>query len=160
LFNIIYIGKMYAMTTKERLQQYARYKFGEYKALELKCGLTHGTIGNKSEPNVRVLQKILEECPELNPDWLILGVGTMERGKPVTKAGTEGIKLTKAEPDVVSTPSNVMPANEPTQPYKSNMREKVEMVTIPSSILDALRQQLENKDAQIATLLQVINSKK
>ena len=143
---------MYAMTTKERLQQYARFKFGEYKALELKCGLTHGTIGNRSEPNVRVLQKVLEECPELNPDWLILGVGTMERGKP------SGIKLRQDGIEIVTAPP-VAPVNEPTQPYKSN-REKDEMVTIPSSILDALRQQLENKDAQIATLLQVINSKK
>ena len=71
-----------------------------------------------------------------------------------------GLKLTKEGLDVVSAPANVAPVNEPTQPYKSIKREKDEMVTIPSSILDALRQQLENKDAQIATLLQVINSKK
>lgn len=151
---------MYAITSKERLQQYAKYRFGSYREMEMKCGLVNGAIGTTTELSMKNLTKVLEECPELNPDWLILGVGMMERGKPVTKAGTEGIKLTKAEPDVVSTPSNVIPANEPTQPYKSNMREKVEMVTVPSSILEALRQQLENKDAQIATLLQVINSKK
>lgn len=148
---------MYGMTTKERLQQYARFKFGEYKALELKCGLTHGTIGNRSEPNVRVLQKVLEECPELNPDWLILGVGTMERGKSVEKPA--GIKLRQDGIEIVTAPP-VAPVNEPTQPYKSIKREKDDMVTIPSSILDALRQQLENKDAQIATLLQVINNAK
>ena len=151
---------MYAITPKERLQQYARYKFGTMKAMEVHCGLVNGQIGNNSGPNVSTIQKILEACPELNPDWVILGVGPMERGKPVTKAEPEGAKLTKAGPDVVSTPTNVAPANEPTQPYKSNVREKVEMVTVPSSILEALRQQLENKDAQIATLLQVINSKK
>lgn len=151
---------MYAMTTKERLQQYARHKFGEYKALELKCGLTHGTIGNRSEPNVRVLQKVLEECPELNPDWLILGVGTMERGIPTAKPQPIGVKVTNDGLDIVTANVQSLPVNEPTQPYKANKREKDEMVTIPSSILDALRQQLENKDAQIATLLQVINSKK
>lgn len=141
---------MYAITPKERLQQYARYKFGTMKAMEVHCGLVNGQVGNNSGLNVTTVQKILEACPELNPDWLILGLGTMERGKPVTKA----------EPEVVSTLNNVAQVNEPTQPYKSNKREKDEMVTIPSSILDALRQQLENKDAQIATLLQVINSKK
>lgn len=145
------------MTTKERLQQYARYKFGEYKALELKCGLTHGTIGNRSEPNVRVLQKVLEECPELNPDWLILGAGPMERGIPTSKPQPVGVKVTNDGLDIVTSQA---PVNEPTQPYTPTKRAKDDMVTIPSSILDALRQQLENKDAQIATLLQVINSKK
>ena len=147
---------MYAITPKERLQQYARYKFGTMKAMEVHCGLVNGQIGNSSGLNVTTVQKILEACPELNPDWLILGVGTMERGKPVEKPA--GIKLRQDGIEIVTAPP-VAPANEPTQPYKSN-REKDEMVTIPSSILDALRQQLENKDAQIATLLQVINNTK
>ena len=71
-----------------------------------------------------------------------------------------GLKLTKEGIDVVSAPDNVSQANEPTQPYKSNKREKDEMVTIPSSLLNALKQQLENKDAQIATLLQILNNPK
>lgn len=151
---------MYAITPKERLRLYAKHRFGEYKALEIKCGLTNGTLANNSEPNVRVLQKVLEACPELSPDWLILGVGTMERGIPTAKPQPIGVKVTNDGLDIVTANVQSAPVNEPTQPYKSNKREKDEMVTIPSSILDALRQQLENKDAQIATLLQVINSKK
>mgnify|MGYP006874651175 CR=1 FL=1 len=156
LFNIIYIGKMYAITSKERLQQYAKYKFGSYREMEMRCGLVNGAIGTATELSMKNLIKVLEVCPELNPDWLILGVGTMERGKPVEKPA--GIKLRQDGIEIVTAPP-VAPVNEPTQPYKSK-REIDEMVTIPSSILDALRQQLENKDAQIATLLQVINSKK
>jgi hypothetical protein len=148
---------MYAITPKERLQQYARYKFGTMKAMEVHCGLVNGQIGNNSGLNVTTVQKILEACPELNPDWLILGAGPMERGKPVEKPA--GIKLRQDGIEIVTAPT-VATANEPTQPYKSIKREKDEMVTIPSSILDALRQQLENKDAQIATLLQVINNTK
>lgn len=148
---------MYAITPKERLRQYAKHRFGEYKALEIKCGLTNGTLANNSEPNVRVLQKVLEACPELSPDWLILGVGTMERGIPTAKPQPIGVKVMDDGLDILTSQA---PVNEPTQPYKSTKREKDEMVTIPSSILDALRQQLENKDAQIATLLQVINNTK
>lgn len=148
---------MYAITPKERLQQYARYKFGTMKAMEVHCGLVNGQIGNNSGLNVTTVQKILEACPELNPDWLILGVGTMERGKSVEKPA--GIKLRQDGIEIVTAPT-LAPVNEPTQPYKSNKREKDEMVTIPSSILEALHQQLENKDAQIATLLQVINNTK
>lgn len=151
---------MYAITPKERLQQYARYKFGTMKAMEVHCGLVNGQIGNNSGLNVTTVQKILEACPELNPDWLILGVGTMERGIPTSKPQPIGVKVTNDGLDIVTDNVQSVPVNEPTQPYKSTKREKDEMVTIPSSILDALRQQLENKDAQIATLLQVINNTK
>lgn len=148
---------MYAITSKDRLQQYAKYKYGSYREMELKCGLVNGAIGTATELSMKNLKKVLEECPDLSPDWLILGVGTMERGKSVEKPA--GIKLRQDGIEIVTAPT-VAPANEPTQPYKSNKIEKDEMVTIPSSILDALRQQLENKDAQIATLLQVINNTK
>ena len=151
---------MYAITPKERLQQYARYKFGTMKAMEVHCGLVNGQIGTNSGLNVTTVQKILEACPELNPDWLILGVGTMERGIPTSKPQPIGVKVTNDGLDIVTDNVQSVPVNEPTQPYKSTKREKDEMVTIPSSILDALRQQLENKDAQIATLLQVINNTK
>lgn len=151
---------MYAITPKERLQQYARYKFGTMKAMEVHCGLVNGQVGNNSGLNVTTVQKILEACPELNPDWLILGVGTMERGIPTSKPQPIGVKVTNDGLDIVTDNVQSLPVNEPTQPYKANKREKDEMVTIPSSILDALRQQLENKDAQIATLLQVINNTK
>lgn len=142
---------MYAITPKERLRQYAKHVFGEYKALELKCGLTNGTIANNSEPNVRVIQKVLENCPDLSADWLILGEGPMIRHagklKPVSFAQTESEESDSIEQIA-----------EPTQPYKG--REKDGMVTIPSSLLQALKQQLENKDAQIATLLQILNNPK
>ena len=142
---------MYAITAKERLQQYARHKFGEYKAMEMKCGLSHGTLSYSSEPNVRVLQKIFEACPELSPDWVVLGQGPMERMperlKPVSFAQTESEESDSIEQ-----------VSEPTQPY--NGREKDGMITIPSSLLNALKQQLENKDAQIATLLQILNNPK
>jgi len=145
---------MYAITPKERLRQYAKHTFGEYKALELKCGLTNGTIANNSEPNVRVIQKVLENCPDLSPDWLILGQGTMlrrpENLKPVS------IAYPNKENEEPKQPMQEQAA-EPTQPYKG--REKEDMITIPSSLLHALKQQLENKDAQIATLLQIMNSR-
>ena len=151
---------MYAITSKERLQQYAKYKFGSYREMEMRCGLVNGAIGTATELSMKNLIKVLEECPELNPDWLILGVGTMERGIPTFKPQPIGVKVTNDGLDIVTDNVQSVPVNEPTQPYKSTKREKDEMVTIPSSILDALRQQLENKDAQIATLLQVINNTK
>ena len=154
---------MYAMTTKERLQQYARYKFGEYKALELKCGLTHGTIGNRSEPNVRVLQKVLEECPELNPDWLILGVGTMERNpEKLEPIRLDNLKKKKSQQEATSKEWEQEQVAEPTNIYHLNLPPKGEepLVTIPSSLLKTIQHQLEQKDDQIAKLLALMNAQK
>lgn len=146
---------MYTITPKERLRQYAKHVYGEFKALELQCGLTNGTIANNSEPNVRVIQKVLENCPDLSPDWLILGQGPMLR----TPENLKPISIDNLNKDNrdIEIPATDQIA-EPTQPYKG--RDKDEMITIPSSILQALKQQLENKDAQIATLLQIMNSQK
>ena len=154
---------MYAMTTKERLQQYARYKFGEYKALELKCGLTHGTIGNRSEPNVRVLQKVLEECPELNPDWLILGVGTMERNpEKLEPIRLDNLKKKKSQQEATSKEWEQEQVAEPTNIYHLNLPPQGEepLVTIPSSLLKTIQHQLEQKDDQIAKLLALMNAQK
>jgi len=127
--------------------------------MELHCGLVNGAIGTSTEVSMKNLVKVLESCPNLSPDWLILGLGTMER-LPTAKPQPIGANVMDDGLDIGT--SNVQSAllKEPTQPYNSNKREKDVMVTIPSSILDALRQQLENKDAQIATLLQVINNTK
>ena len=142
---------MYAITPKERLQQYAKHRFRNFKEMELHCGLVNGAIGTSTEVSMKNLIKVLEACPELSPDWLILGQGPMERMperlKPVSFAQTESEESDSVEQ-----------ISEPTQPY--NGREKDGMVTIPSSLLNALKQQLENKDAQIATLLQILNNPK
>lgn len=38
--------------------------------------ITHITNG-RNNPGLEVIQKILLNCPEINPDWLILGRGEM-----------------------------------------------------------------------------------
>lgn len=38
--------------------------------------ITHITNG-RNNPGLEVIQKILSNCPEINPDWLIMGRGEM-----------------------------------------------------------------------------------
>ncbi|MDX2195609.1 MAG: helix-turn-helix transcriptional regulator [Cytophagales bacterium] len=38
--------------------------------------ITHITNG-RNNPGLEVIQKILTNCQEVNPDWLILGIGEM-----------------------------------------------------------------------------------
>ena len=69
---------MYAITPKERLQQYAKHRFRNFKEMELHCGLVNGAIGTSTEVSMKNLIKVLEACPELSPDWLILGHKKLE----------------------------------------------------------------------------------
>lgn len=144
---------MYAITPKERLQQYARYKFGTMKAMEVHCGLVNGQIGNNSGPNVSTIQKILEACPELNPDWIILGVGPMERSLDLPN---------KKEGQNHEHDQGQMQASENTTIYHVNIPNKGDepMVTLPASVLKSLQQQLEQKDTQISQLLKLMEKLK
>lgn len=143
---------MYAITPKERLQQYAKHVFGNYKEMEVHCGLVNGAIGTATELSMKNLIKVLEACPEISPDWLILGSGTMQRPSERTKPAPASPVSNEQSADIPS-----LAVSDPTQPYKGKAKDG--MVTIPASLLQALQQQLENKDAQIATLLQLLNSK-
>lgn len=143
---------MYAITPKERLQQYAKHVFGNYKEMELHCGLVNGAIGTATELSMKNLVKVLESCPDINPDWLILGTGRMLRSDEVIKPATVSPAAVKQPADI-----QTLTVSDPTQPYKGKIKDG--MITVPSGLLAALQQQLENKDAQIATLLQLLNSK-
>lgn len=143
---------MYAITPKERLQQYAKHVFGNYKEMELHCGLVNGAIGTATELSMKNLIKVLEACPEISPDWLILGSGTMQRPSETTKPAPASPVFTEQPADI-----QTLTVSDPTQPYKGKIKDG--MITVPASLLAALQQQLENKDAQIATLLQLLNSK-
>lgn len=62
---------------KQRLVSFARkqYDFGQNKFEEY-CGIPRGTINNIKEGggiSTTTLTKILVKCPELNPNWLLLG---------------------------------------------------------------------------------------
>lgn len=131
---------MYAITPKERLQQYAKRVFGTYKDMELHCGLVNGAIGTSTEVSMKNLQKVMEACPELNPDWLILGTGTMERKRQLAAAPNR-------KEDKVSDENS----------YHLQGTSSEPIITIPSSVLTMLQQQLAQKDQQISQLLRIMD---
>jgi len=144
---------MYAITPKERLQQYARHRFGSYREMELHCGLVNGAVGTSTEVSMKNLVKVLEACPDLSPDWLILGMGTMERSLDLTN---------KKEGQNHEHDQGQMQASENTTIYHVNIPNKGDepMVTLPASVLKSLQQQLEQKDTQISQLLKLMEKLK
>jgi hypothetical protein len=132
---------MYVLTIKERLRKYVQTLGVPDYTFETKCGIAGGTLSNNYEPSGPVLSKILEANPELNPDWLITGAGTMLRHN------VKPLKEEKEEYGEVA---------EPTTIYHLNIKDK-DSVTIPASLLQQLQQQITEKDKQIAQLLNILN---
>jgi len=69
---------------KQRLMEFARqrYDMGQTR-FEDHCGLSHGTIAaiKSNGPSASVITRISSACPELNLNWLFLGVGDMVVGE-------------------------------------------------------------------------------
>ena len=143
---------MYAITPKERLQQYAKHVFGSYKNMEIHCGLVNGAIGTPTELSMKNLIKVLESCPDISPDWLITGMGTMER-QP------QALKLKDEKPEQKKEDTQL---KEATNIYNYNIsgKDAEPTVTIPISLLSSIQDQLKQKDKQIDQLMQLLTSGK
>ncbi|MDR2914954.1 MAG: S24 family peptidase [Tannerella sp.] len=68
------------MTTKERINKYLAYKKIGKRKFEEKIGVASGRFSSKSLTITSdVIEKLCEEFPSLNLDWLITGKGSMEK---------------------------------------------------------------------------------
>lgn len=141
---------MYELTVKERLVRFATYKCNDIASFEREAGLKVNALRSPSDPTMRVIQPVMEHFPDLNPDWLILGVGTMLR--PLREAQQQMAPNARND----SLPTDV---SEPTKPYTRNG----ESITLPRTAYDALIAQLSRKDqqledaaAQIHTLFEMV----
>lgn len=67
------------MGIKERLLTYIDYKnVSKYRFYKL-TGLANGFLDNKSSVQSNICEKILYVFPDLNPEWLMTGKGSMMR---------------------------------------------------------------------------------
>ncbi|MBC7845757.1 MAG: hypothetical protein H7Y10_04615 [Flavobacterium sp.] len=69
------------MKAIERLNRFIDYKGVKPAVFEREVGLSNGYIGKQLKRNADlgegILIKILENCPEINPEWLLTGKGEM-----------------------------------------------------------------------------------
>ena len=84
------------MTTIERLFQYFDFKGIKYSPAERDLGLSNGYLGKMRTRGAsigsEIIEKIILNYPDINPEWLLAGIGQMLRsnsdkintgGKPV-----------------------------------------------------------------------------
>lgn len=96
-----------------------------------KIGIAESTLYSWLTRNTIDVVAIAQAFPDISLDWLVNNEG------PMLKSEAE---------------SNEFELSEPTPTYNHVER----MVTVPASVIADYRQQLENKDAQIAILLTLI----
>jgi hypothetical protein len=73
----------YFMKAIERTYQYIDYKNISKSDFEKKCGISNGYLGKmylrKADMGESIIVQILENCPDMSPEWLIIGNGSMLR---------------------------------------------------------------------------------
>lgn len=69
------------MKAIERIYEYLNYKEVKPIPFEKEIGLSNGYLGKQLKRNANlgeeILNKIIENCPELNPVWILTGKGEM-----------------------------------------------------------------------------------
>ena len=148
---------MYIDTIKSRVQAFFRHLDISQKEFNASIGVKAGFINTDSEPTGQILSQIVRAYPQLSPDWLLTGFGPMLRplrDHPNVTSITDTDRIDDAID--LDTPK----VAEPTQPYKSANKPETSLSDLLIASLQAhiadLQKQLENKDAQIATLLMKI----
>lgn len=148
---------MHIDTIKSRVQAFFRHLDISQKEFNASIGVKAGFINTDSEPTGQILSQIIRAYPQLSPDWLLTGSGTMLRSLK-DHPNITAITATDRIDDAIDldTPK----VAEPTQPYKSAKKPETSLSDLLIASLQAhiadLQKQLENKDDQIATLLMKI----
>lgn len=89
------------MTVKQRLIQFINYKNLSIRAFEKSIPLSNGYINNISQSiSETKLQTISLRYPDLNPAWLLLGIGEMLKDKIQTDYKEVHITSHHKEPDL------------------------------------------------------------
>lgn len=74
------------MKAIDRLYQYIDYKDIKAGPFEKMTGLSNGYLGKQLKRNADlgegILTKIIENCPDLNPLWFLMGIGDMTNNSP------------------------------------------------------------------------------
>lgn len=150
---------MYKSSIKSRLRAFVEHLGMDKLEFQNSIGASGGYLNRESEPNGTVIANVLRTYPQLSPDWLLTGFGPMLRtlrDHPNVTAITATDSITIDDAIDLDTPN----VSEPTQPYKSAKKPETSLSDLLIESLQAhiadLQKQLENKDAQIATLLMKI----
>lgn len=94
------------MKAIERIYQYIDLKQISKSDFEKKCGISNGYLGKMYSRNAdigeSILIQVLENCPDISPDWLLTGTGSMFRSGTVAPAQASPAAPSPQAPDTSS----------------------------------------------------------
>lgn len=133
---------------KQRILQFVEYKNVSKREFYAKTGISRGTLDNNSGITEDILSKIFAIFPEISPNWLLTGEGSMLIGEKIHQ-NTDNISAADPEP----------------AQYKNSTSG--EMITRHDADLEALRSKIEmleriidSKDETIRALQERIDSQR
>lgn len=144
-------------TVKSRLAMFAQHMGLTDQVLERSVGMSNGNLRKTGDIKGSTLCRVLQEYPQLSPDWLLNGEGSMIRSLREHPS-----VFTATVPCDSSQEADASMVSEPTPAYHG-IRSKD--ITLPVRVYEELLNQLKKKDqqledaaAQIRTLFEMINT--
>lgn len=125
------------MAEKERIEKVMQHENMNSALFASAIGIQGSTLSHilngRNNPSLSVLQAILNRFPNISPEWLIMGQGSMERSTKQSQTPTlfDSVAETVSKPVVLdqSLPQNSVREPEPVQ---SKMLNNIEMpVSLP-----------------------------
>lgn len=150
-------------TVKSRLALFAEHMGLTDQVLERSVGMSNGNLRKTGDIKGTTLSRVLRVYPQLSPDWLLSGEGSMIRSlrehPSVVNIATVPDDSSSDKHEDTETPQYVA---EPTQAYHVIKSKDITLpVRVYEEILHQLKvkdQQLEDAAAQIRTLFEMLNT--
>jgi hypothetical protein len=132
------------MKTIERIYKYIEYRNITPAIFEKKTGVSNGYLGKQlkrmADIGESITTRIIENCPDIDPLWLLTGKGEMLRSNP-DPANVHNEKEQK--PPTASAPEPEMSA------IYSMMFERIENMARENALLNAENKQLQTEIGQL-----------
>lgn len=139
---------MYTNSIKSRIRTFFSHLSVSQKVFNESIGVKAGFLNTDSEPTGQILSQIIKAYPQLSPEWLLSGEGSM-------------IRPLREHPGAVDVQEPEEVISDLAYPYSYEDKQKPTMSELLISSLQAhiadLQKQLKTKDEQIATLLTKIS---
>lgn len=127
------------MKAIERLYKYLEYKKVKPTVFEKQAGISSGYLSKQfnriADIGESILVQITENCPDLNPEWLLLGTGDMLRNESTPKATALSLNINCINGDFINIPLVDISVAAGSGLYNGEYLNEVEVISLPRSMV-------------------------
>jgi hypothetical protein len=152
------------MTSRERILQYVEYKRISKNKFYKETGLSNGFLDKNNHPGTDKLEQIIYTYPEINPEWLLTGQGSMLKTDTYNNVSPPGAIESRQQPTTAKNSQEQPPAapheciykellKEKKAEYKAELKEQKEEIK-------ALNREIWERDKEIEALQELLQAAK